>query len=80
MDKVQFETAKKTAEVSSQQVRGGADEKMVVQDVDQVIQDAISEGANEIHFEPHSEGLTIRTRNKGFLRVVKEIPERMENG
>jgi type II secretory ATPase GspE/PulE/Tfp pilus assembly ATPase PilB-like protein len=79
MDKVQFETAKKTAEASSQQVRGGADEKMVVQDVDQVIQDAISEGANEIHFEPHAEGLTIRTRNRGFLKTVKEIPDKTKS-
>ena len=31
------------------------DEKMVVQDVNQVIQDAVEEGANEIHFEPNAE-------------------------
>jgi len=79
MDKVLFESAKKSAEPTSQQMRGGADEKMVVQDVDQVIQDAVSEGANEIHFEPQADGLVIRVRNKGALKVVKEIPDKTKS-
>ena len=79
MDKVQFESAKKTAEATSQQLRGGADEKMVVQDVDQVIQDAVTEGASEIHFEPQADGLIIRVRNSGALKVVKEIPDKTKS-
>lgn len=79
MDKVQFETAKKSAEPTSQQMRGGADEKMVVQDVDQVIQEAVAEGANEIHFEPRQDGLAIRVRNRGALKLVKEIPDKTKS-
>jgi type II secretory ATPase GspE/PulE/Tfp pilus assembly ATPase PilB-like protein len=76
MDKIQFESAKKVVEAGATQLKSQADDKNIIMEVDEVMQEAVSEGANEIHFEPHADGLTIRTRFKGALKVAKEVPDR----
>jgi type II secretory ATPase GspE/PulE/Tfp pilus assembly ATPase PilB-like protein len=75
MAKFSFETSKK-AVTDTAQMRSAADDKGVVQRVDEVIQQAVQQGATEIHFEPHAEGLIVRTRVKGALQAFDiDIPE-----
>ena len=78
MEKIQFESAKKTPDIDAKQARSGADDKNIIQEVDEVIVKAISDGATEIHFEPQQDGLVIRMRVKGLLKQVKEVPDKMK--
>jgi|GEM_PF-1224138 len=79
VDKVQFESARKAPELDQKQVKVAAEDKGVVQEVDQVIAEAVAKEATDIHFEPQQEGLTIRVRIKDSLHLAKEISERMKS-
>lgn len=78
VERAQFESARKTPDADGKQVRSAAEDKNVIQEVDQVLADAVASGATDVHFEPMQEGLVIRKRTKGLLSVVKEIPDRMK--
>lgn len=78
MDKPQFESARKAPEADQKLVRNAAEDKNVIQEVDQALAQAIEAGATDIHFEPLQEGLVVRIRVRGSLSVVKEIPDRMK--
>jgi len=80
MSKVQFEAAKRTPDSDAKQIRSGAEDRGIVQQVDRIIQEAVQQGATEIHLEPHAERLTVRTRIKGSLNNVDiDIPDHMKN-
>ncbi len=49
---------------------GGSDP---VRRVQGLIDLAIARGASDLHFEPHGDGITVRFRQDGVLRVVQEI-------
>jgi type II secretory ATPase GspE/PulE/Tfp pilus assembly ATPase PilB-like protein len=78
VEKVQFESARKAPELDQKQMRVGAEDKGVIQEVDQVVAEAVSQEATDLHFEPQQDGMTIRIRVKDSLRLAKEIPERMK--
>jgi len=78
VDKVQFETARKTPEVDAKQVRTAVEDKGVVQEVDAALAEAVGAGATDIHFEPQAEGMVVRVRVNGTMRTVKEVQDRMK--
>jgi general secretion pathway protein E len=51
-----------------------ASEAPTIQTVNRLLQEAISNGASDIHFEPNSEGLRVRYRVDGALRFVETLP------
>jgi len=79
MGKVQFEAGRKPTAQDLKQAQAGADDRGIIQKVDEVMQKAVTEGATEIHFEPHSDRLVVRIRIKQALKAVDvEIPESMK--
>ena len=42
--------------------------------VDDVIHKALADGASDIHIEPHTDRIVVRTRLDGFLATVRELP------
>lgn len=42
----------------------------VIQLVNQLLRRAVQEGASDLHFEPHEEGLRVRMRIDGFLQEI----------
>ncbi len=77
-DKVQFETARKSPDVDSRQVRSAAEDKTVIQEVDKALADAVAAGASEVHFEPRPDGLSIRMRVQGSMSTIKDVADRMK--
>jgi general secretion pathway protein E len=51
-----------------------ASEAPTIQTVNRILQEAISVGASDIHFEPNSEGLRVRYRVDGALRFGETLP------
>jgi general secretion pathway protein E len=51
-----------------------ASEAPTIQTVNRLLQEAISIGASDIHFEPNSEGLRVRYRVDGALRFGETLP------
>jgi len=47
--------------------------------VNSIIERGITEGASDIHIEPHEDGLQIRMRIDGVLRLILEIPQNLQN-
>lgn len=70
MAKAQFESAKKSREADPGKLRMATEDKGIVQQVDKIIQEAVEQGATEIHLEPLQDALVIRTRIKGSLKAV----------
>ena len=71
-----FEAAGKTGQIDVRQAQAGAEDTGIVKKLDAIIEEAVSEGATEIHLEPHHGRLGIRIRKKGVLQPVDiEIPE-----
>ena len=68
--KIEFESAKKSPDADAGKLRTATEDKGIVQQVDKIIQEAVKEGATEIHLEPLQDTLVIRTRIKGALRAV----------
>jgi len=57
-----------------------SDDVPIVRLVNQVILEAVREGASDIHFEPDRKKLTIRTRVDGVMRKVMELPASVRPG
>lgn len=76
VDKITFESQKKQLEDAAK--RSGVDEKGVIQEVDQIISDALENGATEIHFEPDAERYLIRARIGRFLKEVGTVSEKLK--
>jgi len=57
-----------------------ADDVPIVRLVNQVIMEAVREGASDIHFEPELRSLTIRYRVDGVMRKVMELPSSVRPG
>jgi general secretion pathway protein E len=51
-----------------------ASEAPTIQTVNRILQEGISIGASDIHFEPNSEGLRVRYRVDGALRFGETLP------
>ncbi|MBW7473844.1 Flp pilus assembly complex ATPase component TadA [Paenibacillus oenotherae] len=50
----------------------------VVKTVNQIIEQAVSIGASDIHFDPQEDSLRIRYRVDGVLRTEKKLPSHMQ--
>jgi type IV pilus assembly protein PilB len=59
---------------------GSADNAPVVRLVSSILQQAVGEGASDIHVEPRARELTIRIRVDGVLREVMSVPPRLQSG
>jgi type IV pilus assembly protein PilB len=59
---------------------GSADNAPVVRLVSSILQQAVGEGASDIHIEPRARQLTVRLRVDGVLREVMSVPSRLQNG
>jgi len=58
----------------------GAEERPVIRLVSSILQQAISDGASDIHLEPRPGRLAVRVRVDGLLREVMSIPHRLQSG
>lgn len=58
----------------------GSDEAPIVRLVGSVLQQAVGEGASDIHVEPRARELTVRFRVDGVLKEVMSIPPKLQNG
>ena len=56
-----------------------ADSAPVVGMVNQILSEAVREGASDIHIEPRANRVDIRYRIDGHLRKVREVPSRLAN-
>lgn len=74
--KVKFETPKK--EMPQTGATKPVEDRSVIQEVDEVLAAAATQGAKEVHFEPLADRLVVRQRVKEGLTVVKEIDERLK--
>ena len=59
---------------------GSADNAPVVRLVSSILQQAVGEGASDIHVEPRARELTIRVRVDGVLREIMSVPPSLQNG
>jgi type IV pilus assembly protein PilB len=59
---------------------GSADNAPVVRLVSSILQQAVGEGASDIHVEPRARELTIRVRVDGVLREIMSVPPKLQNG
>ncbi len=58
----------------------GADDAPIVRLVGSVLQQAVGEGASDVHIEPRARELTVRYRVDGVLREVMSIPPKLQSG
>jgi len=61
-------------------LRESADDAPVIKLVNQVIAQAVEQGASDIHFEPDDRELRVRFRIDGVLVETTQIPRRMVSG
>lgn len=59
---------------------GDAEERPVIRLVSSILQQAVSDGASDIHVEPRPGGVTVRMRVDGVLREAMNIPPRLQSG
>ena len=61
-------------------VDSGSEEAPIIRLVGSILQQAVAEGASDIHIEPRAEELAVRLRVDGVLRAAMSIPPRLKNG
>jgi len=74
---LQFDDPDKDA-ADQEKLAAMVDDAPIVKVVNSVIQQAVSEGASDIHLEPREDGLQIRLRVDGFLRDVMLSPKKTQ--
>lgn len=57
-----------------------ADDAPIVRLVGSILQQAVGEGASDIHVEPRARELTVRFRVDGVLREIMSIPPKLQSG
>lgn len=60
--------------------KASPDEAPIIRLVSSILQQAVGEGASDIHIEPRARELTVRMRVDGVLREVMAIPPKLQNG
>ncbi len=58
----------------------GADEAPIIRLVSSILQQAVGDGASDIHIEPQSKEVKVRFRVDGVLREVMSIPQKLRSG
>ncbi len=74
----QAEAASQSAEVLD--LRESADDQPVIKLVNQVLAQAVEQGASDVHFEPDADVMRVRFRIDGVLVEATEVPNRMVAG
>jgi len=59
---------------------GDPEERPVIRLVSSILQQAVSDGASDIHVEPRASSVAVRMRVDGVLREVMSIPPRLQSG
>lgn len=57
-----------------------AEEAPIVRLVRSILQQAVGEGASDIHIEPRAKELKVRYRVDGVLRETMSVPQKLQNG
>jgi type IV pilus assembly protein PilB len=57
-----------------------SEDRPVIRLVSSILQQAVSDGASDIHVEPRSGAVTVRMRVDGVLRETMSIPPRLQGG
>ena len=58
----------------------GAEEAPIIRLVSSIVQQAVGDGASDIHIEPQAQEVKVRFRVDGVLREVMSIPQKLRNG
>ncbi|MGB3635238.1 MAG: ATPase, T2SS/T4P/T4SS family, partial [Rubrobacteraceae bacterium] len=58
----------------------GPDEAPIIRLVSSILQQAVGEGASDIHIEPQAQEVTVRFRVDGVLREVMSVPYKLQSG
>lgn len=58
----------------------GAEEAPIIRLVSSILQQAVGEGASDIHIEPQAQEVTVRFRVDGVLREVMSVPQKLQSG
>lgn len=58
----------------------GSDEAPIIRLVSSILQQAVGEGASDIHIEPQAQEVTVRFRVDGVLREVMSVPQKLQSG
>lgn len=61
-------------------VDAGSEEAPIIKLVSSILQQAVGDGASDIHIEPQARELTVRMRVDGVLRETMSIPPKLQNG
>jgi type IV pilus assembly protein PilB len=61
-------------------VEGGPHERPIIRLVSAILQQAVAEGASDIHIEPRVRALIVRFRVDGVLREVTSVPSKLQSG
>ena len=74
----EYEEEEAAAEITD--LKASAQDAPVVKLVNSILGQAVTEGASDIHFEPHGGEMRIRFRVDGVLQEMAKVPKRMVNG
>jgi type IV pilus assembly protein PilB len=74
---LQLDDAEKDA-IDQEKLAAMVDDAPIVKVVNSIIQQAVSEGASDIHLEPREGGLQVRLRVDGFLRDLMLSPKKTQ--
>ena len=58
----------------------GTDEAPIIRLVSSILQQAVGDGASDIHIEPQAREVTVRFRVDGVLRKVMSVPQKLQGG
>lgn len=58
----------------------GAEEAPIIRLVSSILQQAVADGASDIHIEPQAQEVTVRFRVDGVLREVMSVPQKLQSG
>lgn len=58
----------------------GAEEAPIIRLVSSILQQAVGDGASDIHIEPQAQEVKVRFRVDGVLREVMSIPQKLRSG
>ncbi len=61
-------------------VDAGPEEAPIIKLVSSILQQAVGDGASDIHIEPQARELAVRMRVDGVLRETMSIPPKLQNG
>lgn len=58
----------------------GADEAPIIRLVSSILQQAVGEGASDIHIEPQAQEVNVRFRVDGVLKEAMSVPNKLQSG